>query len=534
MTNLLKRGAALAAAGSFGIGAMAKASWDQVDAVQQATVALGAYEKNGSKVSKVLSDLVKYAKSDMGVLFQRQDLFAAAQNLKIMGDNTGELTKHVEIMSRSVGLGLSNWDDLDQIIGRVGSTGRLTGNDFDLLKARGFKLDDSLRNTNVTWGKLFKALDKGIPANALAGQAETIRGKSIRLQSAFRDLGNEFLGVDSATSQFTKGGLGDTLANSLDQLITFLKTPEMKEGLKKLGDDVSKFMKQAEPLIQHVLLWLVNNMGTVINGFIVFGSTLAAIKMVRFASDTAGAVSQIISLSKESGKTVSSIARGFGSITSGTIPAVKKAFTLLKSQVGTPMSMPAIAVGAAVAAIALVIQKYNEMKSAVERANNTYGETQKVIKNTNSAMKKALENGKISKKQYDSYVSQMNKATTQTNQQIRSQYSGTFGWLNMQLDKLTGSPTYKKYEKAMSKSGGGGWATGGFTGRGGVNEVAGLVHRGEYVIPQKDVDQATGLPKVTPTASGGARQVVINIKHAEYHNDADMARFARQIGGQLA
>ena len=41
-----------------------------------------------------------------------------------------------------------------------------------------------------------------------------------------------------------------------------------------------------------------------------------------------------------------------------------------------------------------------------------------------------------------------------------------------------------------------GFASGGYTGRGGVNEVAGLVHKGEYVVPQSMVDQSTGLPKM--------------------------------------
>jgi hypothetical protein len=39
-----------------------------------------------------------------------------------------------------------------------------------------------------------------------------------------------------------------------------------------------------------------------------------------------------------------------------------------------------------------------------------------------------------------------------------------------------------------------GFATGGFTGRGGKYDVAGLVHKGEYVIPKEGVNQATGQP----------------------------------------
>ena len=61
-----------------------------------------------------------------------------------------------------------------------------------------------------------------------------------------------------------------------------------------------------------------------------------------------------------------------------------------------------------------------------------------------------------------------------------------------------------------------GFAEGGFTGRGGVNEIAGIVHKGEYVIPQKDVDQLTGRPKLfgsderidTGSGSSGPQTIV--------------------------
>ena len=39
------------------------------------------------------------------------------------------------------------------------------------------------------------------------------------------------------------------------------------------------------------------------------------------------------------------------------------------------------------------------------------------------------------------------------------------------------------------------FSSGGYTGYGGKNEPAGIVHKGEYVIPKKDVDQSTGEPK---------------------------------------
>ena len=46
-----------------------------------------------------------------------------------------------------------------------------------------------------------------------------------------------------------------------------------------------------------------------------------------------------------------------------------------------------------------------------------------------------------------------------------------------------------------------GYASGGFTGRGGKYEPAGVVHRGEYVVPKSQVNQSTGMPNAN--ALGG-------------------------------
>ncbi len=190
-----------------------KAAWNQVDAVQKATVALRGYEQDASKVNDVLAKLVAYARSPEGVLFQRQDLFAAAQGLKVAGDATDNLVQHVEIMSRAVAQGMVGWQDLTEVIQRVGATGKLTGDDFDNLTKAGFQLDESLRNQSVSWEQLFTALDAGIPG--MGDALNTIEGQSIRLQSAIRELGLAFLGVNRDTSEFISGGLGDQLYNGL-------------------------------------------------------------------------------------------------------------------------------------------------------------------------------------------------------------------------------------------------------------------------------------------------------------------------------
>lgn len=65
------------------------------------------------------------------------------------------------------------------------------------------------------------------------------------------------------------------------------------------------------------------------------------------------------------------------------------------------------------------------------------------------------------------------------------------------------------------------YSSGGFTGRGGKYEAAGIVHKGEYVIPQEGVNQATGKPNpewlarnLTNTAPGAASSARINTMSA--------------------
>lgn len=85
------------------------------------------------------------------------------------------------------------------------------------------------------------------------------------------------------------------------------------------------------------------------------------------------------------------------------------------------------------------------------------------------------------------------------------------------------------YGRAIGKYGplalfGKGWAyaDGGFTGRGGKYEPAGIVHRGEYVLPKESVDQSTGLPKqgAVTTNNAPATIVIPNQSSGEYRQGA--------------
>lgn len=104
---------------------------------------------------------------------------------------------------------------------------------------------------------------------------------------------------------------------------------------------------------------------------------------------------------------------------------------------------------------------------------------------------------------------------------------------------ITGKMEVKNGQVVM-KMKNGGWASGGYTGRGGVNDVAGPVHRGEYVLNQSEVDQSTGLPKPEAIAAyggsgsgGNTYQITIPISGAIVTSPQDQRKFAEVIGKRL-
>lgn len=293
-----------------GFGLVGKMAFDQVNSVQQATLALRAYEKDGNKVNQVLAQLLTYARSDLGVLFNRKDLFAAAQGLKVMGDSTDELVGHVEIMSRAVGLGTTTWEDLSEVVGRVGSTGRLTGIDFDNLTKAGYRLDPALRNTNITFNELFKALDKGIPVDALSGQADSIKGIGVRVQTSFRGIGEAILGVDKDTGQFVDGGAGDKLTQFFKNLPTILADPKIKESFRNIGIAFADFATIYLPKIITFIEFFSTHagvIGKVTFDVLAFGVSL---KILGVIMKTVGVTTQVLGFGIKGLGAIAKIATG--------------------------------------------------------------------------------------------------------------------------------------------------------------------------------------------------------------------------------
>lgn len=292
--SFLKGIAGVAVTGSVGFVAMGKAAFEQVRNVENASYALKAYEKDGNAVNKVLQDLVKYAKSDTGVLFNRSDLFAAASTLKMYGQETNTLVDKVKILSKGVSLGKTSFQELSAILGRVSATGNLDAMTFDMLIERGIGLDKSLRGTKITSEELFKALDKALPDSLLEGRANTIDGALIRVQSAFRNLGMQILGVDANTNKFIEGGAGDRLMNLIRGLTEEMNKPEMKQAMKDLGDQLAKLAEEIIPKILDALKWLSENFDKVVLAVKIAAGAFVAFKAAALGLKTINVVTGVI------------------------------------------------------------------------------------------------------------------------------------------------------------------------------------------------------------------------------------------------
>lgn len=238
-----------------GVGALtlfSKQAIDQVKQVQSASAGLRAYEKDAGKVSKTLSELVKFAQSDMGVLFQRGDLFDAASTLKLFGAETDDLVKRVKIMSKAVAGGKTTFQDLSTILGRVSASGKLTATDFDMLIERGIGLDKKMRGTSISADKLFEALDKSLPDGLLEGRATSIEGQMVRLSSALRNVGAVFLGVNEEADGFLPGSIGERVFNLLDKIREFARSKEFLDGVSA----AAKFLGESFDNLQIVINYL--------------------------------------------------------------------------------------------------------------------------------------------------------------------------------------------------------------------------------------------------------------------------------------
>lgn len=234
----------------------------------------------------------------------------------------------------------------------------------------------------------------------------------------------------------------------------------------------------------------------------VIGTTLvlaigAALDALTFISNTVGDVSKALNdgnpfvwaLAAAFGGLAASMAFnaifdamkvGFATLELITIPNAMASVGAFKNFISSPTVMGNIAVAGALADIALVVKAVQAAQQAIQAMNDAataQSNLQQINASIKTAAAKATAEGNTAK------AAQLNKIANSNNTKAPS--AGDY--ISSGLGALV-NPS--DWAQAF------GFSTGGYTGRGGVNDVAGIVHKGEYVVPQSQVDQSTGLPKM--------------------------------------
>lgn len=94
-------------------------------------------------------------------------------------------------------------------------------------------------------------------------------------------------------------------------------------------------------------------------------------------------------------------------------------------------------------------------------------------------------------------------------QKAKESYERSKASVHQHLLDLSKNGTPEQKARANAKLAKG-FDTGGFTGHGSATEIAGVVHKGEYVVPKEHVDQTSGLPMVSG-GGGPPVNVIVNV-----------------------
>lgn len=247
-------------------------------------------------------------------------------------------------------------------------------------------------------------------------------------------------------------GDADKLINSAagKQAMMAAQTEILKQKIgESLQPALLKMLETVTPIVTTIADWVSKNPELTAGIVIATTATLGLIGMINALAIAIPAVSAAFGVMKAA--SVISLA------------GVGTAFTTLSALVTAPIAMPAIAVAAAIASLALVYDAAMKARSAVEGAQKAIDQNNKAGADLRGVADRALASGKIDKKEHDRLYKVSNQGSDA---------------------KISG------FSKFMT-----GFSEGGFTGRGAPGTAAGIVHKGEYVIPQSGVDQSTGLPK---------------------------------------
>jgi tape measure domain-containing protein len=325
----------------------------------------------------------------------------------------------------------------------------------------------------TAFSNMGNAIDRGLQSIVTAIGSGDLEAGQLRVSGAITNVGKAFgaalIAIGSFIPKLVELGtqVGDYLAPKLTALWNTIST-QLLPALNNLWKNV------IQPLIPVVGTALVLAIGLAIDAINLI--VLALTPLINFLGDNKEAVWAVIGaitawyaimkVTAAFNVMYNSIAiaraRLFGLTTQ--IGTTRAAFGLLNKALSTPITM-AIFVGAALIAIQKVYEAAQKTLKVFDELNSS---REGLSRSTTDAMERS--------------------------QKLLRQARASG-------DKKSEERILRSMRAIAGASSG--FAQGGFTGQGRADEVAGLVHRGEFVIPKNLVDQNTGTPKMGTTIEIG-------------------------------
>lgn len=438
--------------------------------VEMLRASLDTLTGSADKGKKMFSDLYSMASKTP---FETTDLVSATKTLLSYGVAQEDIINQLKVLG-DISLGDKNkLSSLSLAFGQVQAKGRLMGGELLQMVNTGFNpLQIISKKTGESMLSLTKKMEDGKISVDMVKDAMT---------SATSEGGLFYQGMDrgARTLSGTWSTLQDNIGTVTRKLVGMSETGEIVKGglFDKIATGVS-----------NLNTWLSSNQSLVDEWSKKFADGMAAVwdigsKVFKMIYDFAG-------WSYANKDWLLPIIEGLALVKAafmiqGVVDSAIASVAAFKLAVLSPIVMPAIVVGAALLAIQQVWNAYNDMQSAINRE----------------------------------------QAALQTTLNIKK--AGVAENLRVYNDGISSPERKQRAKDYLHNEGVPGFSIGGFTGRGSGNEVAGLVHKGEYVVPKNQVDQSTGLPKAN---SGG---IVIN--NTNYFNrESDSAAYVRELGYMLS
>lgn len=516
------------------LGAVTVGALQQASGLEQTRIAFNTMLKDGGKAAALMTDISKFAASTP---FEFPELAKTGKMLLAFGFSAQEVLPNLRRLGDlAAGLGVPI-GQLGTILGQVRVSGRLMGQDLLQFFNAGVPIIDALAKV------------MGKPKDQIKALVEAGKVGYPEVEKALMSLtenGGQFAGMMDKQSKSLAGLLStlkDNIGLTLAALVGVDQTGAVRQGslyaaiasgVSKLNDVLAVFTPKLVAFGQ----WLAGNktalaaLAGILGGIVVvaavafvsaFGAAILTLGIFMAAGAAVGA--GLYALAQPFGG-VRAVATGLfttlqtigGLVWNFLKPSLDSLWKTIQTQLMpsliqlwntlSPVLIPTLKVLAfilgalVVGALWLVINVLNVVVSAISGvinwwnflARNAIGAGQAVVGAVQGIM---------------NWFNALPGAARNAMSQVGHSILGVLGFINPVIGAIYG------LINLLGRAGGAlsglrnagrslhipGFATGGYTGSGGTNDVAGIVHKGEYVIPKSQVNQTTGQPKAGAAGS---------------------------------